>query len=63
MAATTHRNLAEWQGRLADALKAAYDAMGDRASAAETARLDQQIRTLELEGRERGFLPADGPTR
>lgn len=60
MATTTIHDLAEWRHRLAQALKASFDAMDAHAPVATTSRLERRIRALEQEGRARGFLPAEG---
>lgn len=60
MSATTIHDLSDWRSRLAHALAASFRAMDERAPAANIARLQERIRTLEDEGRERGFLPRDG---
>lgn len=58
MAVITPHDFDEWQGRIADALRAFLAARDARRPAAEIALLRERIRALEHEGQERGLLPA-----
>lgn len=53
-------DLAEWRSRLAAALRMAFEVMDARAPATEILMRQARIRTIEEEGRQRGFLPPDG---
>ena len=63
MAVITPHDIDEWRGRMADALRASLAAMDARRPEAEIALLEERIRALEQEGRERGILPAADPRR
>ena len=54
---TEPHDIAEWRGRLAQALQDCLWAADRFATRAETMKLDQRVRALEAEGRERGFRP------
>lgn len=54
-------DLAEWRSRLATALMASFQAMDARAPAAEILMRQARVRTIEEEGRWRGFRPGTDP--
>ncbi|WP_156963833.1 hypothetical protein [Muricoccus aerilatus] len=58
METTKSDEVAEWRGRLADALRACLAAADCLASRDETLKLQERVRALEDEGCAKGFMPA-----
>lgn len=59
MVAPPIQDVAEWQSRMAHAMKAYFAAMDARAPSVEIVMRHERVRALEREGQRRGFLSSE----
>lgn len=60
MTPTTPDDLAEWRSRMAEALRASFEAMDAQRPSNKTVEWERRLRALEEEGRSKGFWRLGG---